>query len=116
MFTQRLETIMTPFKSRLLSAIGASAMILSVPLVSMASWEEPDYSDVTYACKHISAELAQLLAIEKVHASDVKVVYIEDILTDAELAQVKSTLDKLSVEILTLRDSLNEVEVLKGRG
>jgi hypothetical protein len=103
-------------KTRLVSAIGAAAMILSVPLVSMASWEEPDYSDATYACKSITAELAEIIAIAKVNAGDVKIVYLEDILTDAELVNVKNTLNKLTVqlEVLTLRNSLNKVQILNG--
>lgn len=107
---------MHSLKTRLISAIGAAAMILSVPLVSMASWEEPDYSDVTYACKSITAELTQLLAIGKVDVSDVKIVYLEDILTNAELVNVKNTLNKLTVqlEILTLRNSLNKIQILNG--
>jgi hypothetical protein len=92
-------------------------MILSVPLVSMASWEELDYSDVAYACNNISAELSQMLAITEVDADDVKVIYIEDILTNAELASVKSTLNEPSVQldILTLQSNLKNIEIVNGR-
>lgn len=107
---------MHSFKSRVISAIGAAAMILSVPLVSMASWEDPDYTDVTYACKSITAELSQLIAIVGLNVGDIKIVYLEDILTGAELVKVKNTLNKLTVklEILTLRNTLNNVKVLNG--
>ncbi|HZF47567.1 MAG TPA: hypothetical protein VE093_02895 [Polyangiaceae bacterium] len=100
----------------MISAIGAAAMILSVPLVSMASYEEPNYGDVTYACNNITAELTQILAIATVKAGDVKIVYIEDILTGSELVNVKNTLNKLTVqlEILTLRNSLNNIKILNG--
>jgi hypothetical protein len=92
-------------------------MILSVPLVSMASREELDYSDVTYACNNISDELSQILSIGDVDASDVKVVYLEDILTKAELVSMKATLNKPSVQldILTLQGSLKNIEILNGR-
>ena len=104
-------------QTRLVSSIGAAAMILSVPLVSMASWEELDYSDVAYACNNISAELSQILAITEVDADDVKVIYIEDILTNAELASVKSTLNEPSVQldILTLQSNLKNIEIVNGR-
>ena len=104
-------------QTRLVSSIGAAAMILSVPLVSMASWEELDYSDVAYACNNISAELSQMLAITEVDADDVKVIYIEDILTNAELASVKSTLNEPSVQldILTLQSNLKNIEIVNGR-
>jgi len=107
---------MLSLKSRMISAIGAAAMILSVPLVSMASYEEPNYGDVTYACNNITAELTQILAIATVKAGDVKIVYIEDILTGSELVNVKNTLNKLTVqlEILTLRNSLNNIKILNG--
>lgn len=107
---------MPSFKSRMLSAIGAAAMILSVPLVSMASYEEPNYGDVTYACNSITAELTEVLAIATLKAGDVKIVYLEDILTDAELVNVKNTLNKLTVqlEVLTLRNSLNNIKILNG--
>jgi hypothetical protein len=104
-------------QTRLVSAIGAAAMILSVPLVSMASWEELDYSDVAYACTNISDELSQILAITEVDADDVKVIYIEDILTNAELASIKSTLNAPSVQldILTLQSNLKNIEIVNGR-
>ncbi len=107
---------MHSLKTRMISAIGAAAMIFSVPLVSMASYDEPNYGDVTYACNNITAELTQILAIATVKAGDVKIVYIEDILTGSELVNVKNTLNKLTVqlEILTLRNSLNNIKILNG--
>lgn len=107
---------MHSLKSRMISAVGAAAMILSVPLVSMASWEKPDYGDVTYACNNITAELTQIIAIATVNAGDIKIVYIEDILTGSELVNVKNTLNKLTVqlEVLTLRNTLNNIKILNG--
>jgi hypothetical protein len=107
---------MTTLKSRLMSAVAVAALALS-PLTAQASgWLDPDSSDVTFALDHITAEVSQIVAMTTVKASNIKIVYLEDILSAEELADVKADLSNFTtqLEIVTLKNTLNNVKVLNG--
>lgn len=105
---------MKTLKTRMISALGAAAMILSVPIVSMATWAQPSYQDVNYAVKSITVEATKLLTLGSIDENKIKVINIEEILTGGQLASVKNTLNKLTVQLqlVTLRNTLNDVDVL----
>lgn len=106
---------MNTLKSRLLSAAAVLALALS-PAAAQASWLDPDFGDVTFAVDHITAEVSQLVAMGFVKAENVKIVYLEDILSAEELADVKADLSNFTtqLEVVTLKNTLNNLQVLNG--
>jgi SUMO ligase MMS21 Smc5/6 complex component len=107
---------MNSLKSRFLSALGAAAIALTASQSAQASWSDPGIGDVEFALDHITAEVTQLVAMACVKAENVKVVYIEDILTDAQIQDVKADLKDFDtqLEIISLKNSLNNLQVLEG--
>ena len=106
---------MTTLKRRLVSAVAVAALAIS-PLTAQASWLDPDDGDITFALDHITAEVSQIVAMGTVKASNIKIVYLEDILSAEELADVKADLQNFTtqLEIVTLKNSLNNLKVLNG--
>jgi hypothetical protein len=98
-----------------MSAVAVAALALT-PVAAQASWLDPDLGDVTFAIDHISAEVSQLAAMGTVKASNIKIVYLEDILSAEELADVKADLSNFTtqLELVTLKNTLNNVQVLNG--
>jgi hypothetical protein len=98
-----------------MSAVAVAALALT-PVAAQASWLDPDLGDVTFAIDHISAEVSQLAAMGTVKASNIKIVYLEDILSAEELADVKADLSNFTtqLELVTLKNTLNNVKVLNG--
>jgi hypothetical protein len=106
---------MTTLKSRLLSAAAVAALALS-PLTAQASWGDPTLADVTFALDHITAEVSQIVAMGTIKADNIKIVYLEDILSAEELADVQADLQNFTtqLELVTLKNSLNNLKVLNG--
>jgi len=107
---------MKSLKSRLVSAVGAAAIVLSASQAAQASWLNPGIGDVEFALDHISAELTQLVAMVCVKAENVKAVYVEDLVSAQELADIKADLQNFDtqLEIITLKNTLNNMKVLEG--
>ena len=106
---------MNTLKSRLLSAVTVAALALT-PVAAQASWSDPDLGDVTYALSHITVEVSQLVAMGNVKAENIKIVYLEDILSPLEIEDVHADLSNFTtqLELVTLKNSLNNVQVLNG--
>jgi len=107
---------MHSFKNSLVSAVAAGALVLSVSLPAFATWSTPDAGDVTYAVGNIVAEVLEITALTSLDAKNVKVVYIEDVLNQAQVTIVKKSLNNLLAQanILTLQNVLNLKNVLNG--
>jgi SUMO ligase MMS21 Smc5/6 complex component len=106
---------MSTLKTRLLSAVAVAALALT-PIAAQASWSDPDIGDVHFALDHITAEVSQLAAMVTVKAENIKVVYLEDILSPAELSDVDADLQNFTtqLEVVTLKNTLNNAKVLNG--
>jgi SUMO ligase MMS21 Smc5/6 complex component len=106
---------MTTLKTRLLSAVAVAALALT-PVAAQASWSEPDMQDVEFALDHITAEVSQLAALVNVKAENIKIVYLEDILSPLEIKDVSADLHNFTtqLELVTLKNTLNNVKVLNG--
>ena len=106
---------MNTLKSRLLSAVAVAALALT-PVAAQASWSNPGLEDCEYALSHITVEVTQLLVMGTVKAENIKIVYLEDILSLEELADVNADLSNFTtqLELVTLKNSLNNVQVLNG--
>lgn len=107
---------MKSISSRLLSAVGAAAIVLSASQAAHASWMDPNSSDVEFAIEHITAEITQLVAMVCVKAQNVKVVYVEDVVSAEQLADIKADLKDFNtqLEIISLKNTLNNMKVLEG--
>src|SRR5215212_4238324 len=106
---------MNSLKSRFVSAIGAAAVVLCASQ-AQASWSTPSILDVDFALDHITAELTQLVAMACVKAENVKAVYVEDVVSAEELADIKADLKDFNtqLEIISLKNTLNNLKVLEG--
>jgi SUMO ligase MMS21 Smc5/6 complex component len=106
---------MTTLKSRFMSAVAVAALALS-PLTAQASWSDPNISDVSFALDHITAEVSEIAAMLTVKASNVKIVYVEDVLSASELADVNADLKNFTtqLELVTLKNTLNNAKILDG--
>ncbi len=106
---------MTTLKTRLLSAVAVAALALT-PVAAQASWSEPDMEDVEFALDHITAEVSQIAALVNVKAENIKIVYLEDILSPLEIKDVSADLHNFTtqLELVTLKNTLNNVKVLNG--
>jgi SUMO ligase MMS21 Smc5/6 complex component len=107
---------MKSLKTRLLSAFGAAAIVLSASQAAQASWLSPSVADIEFSLEHITAEVTQLVAMACVKAENVKVVYVEDVVSAEELADIKADLKDFNtqLEIISLKNTLNNLKVLEG--
>ena len=107
---------MNSLKSRFLSALGAAAIALTASQAAHASWSSPNSSDALFAIDHITAEVTQLVGMVCVKAENIKVAYVEDLLSAEELADLKADLQDFDtqIEIISLKNSLNNLKVAEG--
>jgi hypothetical protein len=110
---------MKSLKKMILSVVGASALMLSAVSPAMATYATPDYTDVTHslALGTITAVTTALVnAPDAVDASNIKIVYVEDILNSSQLNVVSGILNGVlyQAQITVLKNSLNDVDVLSG--
>lgn len=111
---------MKSIKSRVLSGVSAALVALSLSTTALASWstpapsDVPDYTSVTSALGLITAQITDIVALVGVNAEDIKVVYLEDILSGDDLVDVNNTLNNLLVKIqlVNLQNSLNGIDIL----
>ena len=115
---------MKSVKSRLLSCVGAALLALSVSATAMASWDVPsgsdmpNYDSVRRALVLIPVQVTDILTIltVPVNAQNIKVVYLEDILSGDQLVKVNNTLNNLlvKVQLINLQNTLNGINILNG--
>ncbi|WP_437624958.1 hypothetical protein [Sorangium sp. So ce1151] len=115
---------MKSLKSRVLSGVGAALVALSLSAPALASWDAPaklDCPDYTTAAAGLVAVAAQLtdtldLNDEVINAEHIKIVYLQDVLNDAEIDIVDDTLNNLvlNLQILNLQNVLKDVDVANG--
>lgn len=106
---------MSTLKTRLLSAVAVAALALT-PVAAQASWSQPSMGDAEYALDHITVEVSQLVAMVTVKAENLKIIYLEDILSASDLADVDADLQNFTtqLEVVTLKNTLNNVKILNG--
>jgi PPE-repeat protein len=98
------------------STVAASLIALSVSLPAFANWSNPTLADVTASVTNIVAEISDVAALTQLDAKNIKVVYLEDILTSSQLSVIKNSLNNpiTKLNILTLQNVLNLKNVLDG--
>lgn len=115
---------MKSLKSRLLSSVGAALLALSVSATAMASWDVPtgsdmpNYDSVRTALAFIPIQITDILTTltVPVNAQNIKIVYLEDILSGDQLVKVNNTLNNLfvKVQLINLQNTLNGINILNG--
>jgi len=107
---------MRSVKNCFVSAVGAAAIVLGISLPAFADWANPNYTDLTYSLANITAETSEITVLGSLFAKNIKVVYIEDMLNDAQVTVVKNSLNNIltKANILTLQNVLNLKNVLNG--
>ncbi|WP_437652375.1 hypothetical protein [Sorangium sp. So ce1182] len=115
---------MKSLKSRVLSGVGAALVALSLSAPALASWEAPvkadapDYTTVATGLVAVAAQLTDTLDLndEVINAEHIKIVYLQDVLNDADIDIVDNTLNNLvlNLQILNLQNVLKDVDVANG--
>ena len=106
---------MNTLKKSILATVSASALMLSLAMPAMATWSQPDYSDVTSSLVSIPATVTALTTVvAPIKLEKIKIVYIEDVLNTNQINIVKNSLNGLSLNILSLHNVLQTVKVANG--
>ncbi|WP_437637642.1 hypothetical protein [Sorangium sp. So ce854] len=115
---------MKSIKSRVLSGVGAALVALSLSTTALASWDTPtasdapDYTNVAAGLLSVAAQLTDVLDLndEVINAEHIKIVYLNDVLNDADIDILNHTLNNLilNLQILNLQNVLKDVDVLNG--
>ncbi|WP_437969478.1 hypothetical protein WMF04_09330 [Sorangium sp. So ce260] len=115
---------MKSIKSRVLSGVGAALVALSMSTTALATYETPaksdlpNYSNVAAGLVAVAAQLTDVLDLndEVIDIDSIKIVYLDDILNDAEIDVVDDTLNNLvlNLQILNLQNVLKDVDVANG--
>ncbi|WP_437308957.1 hypothetical protein [Sorangium sp. So ce388] len=115
---------MKSLKSRVLSGVGAALVALSLSVPALASWETPvkadapDYTTVASGLVAVAAQLTDTLDLndEVINAEHIKIVYLQDVLNDADIDIVDDTLNNLvlNLQLLNLQNVLKDVDVANG--
>ncbi|WP_437816469.1 hypothetical protein [Sorangium sp. So ce1078] len=115
---------MKSLKSRVLSGVGAALVALSMSTTALATYETPaksdlpNYGNVAAGLVAVAAQLTDVLDLndEVIDIDSIKIVYLDDILNDAEIDVVDDTLNNLilNLQILNLQNVLKDVDVANG--
>ncbi|WP_437336887.1 hypothetical protein [Sorangium sp. So ce394] len=115
---------MKSIKSRVLSGVGAALVALSLSTTALASWDTPvasdapNYTNVAAGLVSVAAQLTDVLDLndEVINAEHIKIVYLDDVLNDADIDILNHTLNNLvlNLQILNLQNVLKDVDVLNG--
>ncbi|WP_437679227.1 hypothetical protein [Sorangium sp. So ce131] len=115
---------MKSLKSRVLSGVGAALVALSLSTTALASWDTPvaadapDYKNVAAGLVSVAAQLTDTIDLndEVINAEHIKIVYLEDVLNDADIDILNHTLNNLvlNLQILNLQNVLKDVDVANG--
>jgi hypothetical protein len=98
---------MNTFTSRILAAIAATTLSLSVATSASATGSLIDVNDVLYACTHATTEIKDLTILEKLGPlQNVQIVYLDEVLNDAEVGGILSNIT-VALNKITLQNFLN---------
>lgn len=111
------------FKKKLAGALGAGVLVLSGPTAAMA-YDAPvvpmvqqvgqaTFGNLIAALNNIAVEIDELNALNNLTIEDVRVVNVEDLLNGKRVNALNNALNRNNVEILNLRNVLNNNEIIK---
>ena len=105
---------------RLASMLGAGILMLGIPAVTLmqepASAQQAGQATVgnlVSALNNIAVQITNLEALNDLTVEDVRVVDVDDVLNDNNVEAFNNALNRNNVEIVTLRNVLNNNEVIK---
>lgn len=99
---------MKTFTSRILAALAAATLSLSVASSASATGSLIDADDVLYACTHATTELKDLTILEQagpIH--DLQIVYLDEVLNNLQVGGILSNISVI-LNRITLQDFLND--------
>lgn len=101
---------------RTLSAlfVGALVVLAAAPAVSaQQNSEQATFGNLVAALNNISAQIDNLEALNDLTVEDVRVVSADNLLRGANVEALNNALNRNNVEVLRLRDVLNDNEIIK---
>ncbi|MBD2296764.1 hypothetical protein H6G06_25595 [Anabaena sphaerica FACHB-251] len=111
---------MTINRSALISVLGAGLLMFGVPAVTLTQsasaqqkTKQATFANLIAALNNISAEIQNLSVLNNLTVSQVRVVNVENLLNDNNVKVFNDALNKNNVQILTLRNVLNNNEVIQ---
>nr|WP_290221308.1 hypothetical protein [Trichocoleus desertorum] len=105
---------------RLASMLGAGIFMLGIPAVTLM--QEPasaqragqaTVGNLVAALNNIAVQITNLQALNDLTVQNVRVVNVEDVLNGNNVEALNNALNRNNVEIVTLRNVLNNNEVIK---
>jgi hypothetical protein len=113
---------MKTFTSRILAALAAATLSLSVATSASATGSLLDLDDILYACTHATTELKDLTVLEQLGPIDVdqiQVVYLTDVLNGTQvggiLSNITVALNKITVQNF-LNNNADDLDVIDNDG
>lgn len=105
---------------RLASMLGAGIFMLGVPAVTLMQQpasaqraQQVTVGNLIAALNNIAVQITNLEALNNLTIEDVRVVNVEDVLNNNNVEAFNNALNRNEVEILTLRNVLNNNEIIK---
>lgn len=110
-------------KKQIAGALAAGILVLGGPTAAMA-YEAPvvpvvhqvgqaTFGNLIAALNNIAVEIDELNALNDLTIEDVQVVNVEDVLNGNRVNALNNALNRNNVEILNLRNVLNNNEIIK---
>jgi hypothetical protein len=107
-------------KLGLASVLGAGILMLGVPTVVITEQAavaqqagQATVGNLIAALNNIAVQITNLEALNNLTVEDVRVVNVEDVLNDNNVEAFNNALNRNNVEIITLRNTLNNNEIIK---
>jgi hypothetical protein len=111
---------MTINRLGLVSALGAGLLMFGVPSVTFTeaasaqqNTNQATFDNLIAALNNISVEIKDLSVLNNLTVSQVKLVNVQDLLNDNNVQAFNNAVNKNNVQIITLRNVLNNNNVIK---
>jgi hypothetical protein len=111
---------MKTFTSRILAALAAATLSLSVATNASATGSLIDIDDVLYACTHATTEIKDLTVLEKLGPiHNLQIVYLDEVLNNLQvggiLSNITVVLNKITLQNF-LNDNADDLDVVDNDG
>jgi hypothetical protein len=111
---------MKTFTSRILAALAAATLSLSVATNASATGDLIDIDDVLYACTHATTEITDLTVLEQLGPiHNVQIVYLDEVLNNLQvggiLSNITVVLNKITLQNF-LNDNADDLDVIDNDG
>lgn len=105
---------------RFSAMLGAGVLMLGVPVLTLMPSPamaqragQATVGNLVAALNNIAVQITNLEALNNLTVEDVRVVNVEDVLNDNNVEAFNNALNRNNVEIITLRDTLNNNDIVQ---